>query len=764
MCSAKPELLEHCAKFAAAPRMYAQLGYRAAWWLYTPLQYAAFHNKSATVVEALLELSSDVNNMGALQVSPMHIACVNNNVAVVGILLNARRYGCEPPDLELKDARGRTPNQVAKGAATAVLFANVVVKEVGTDEGTDDADTEWEVIDIVGLKTTAEHSAGCQCMQCLLHTEAKINDPKLPSADAPPPSSISAPTAHSTSYARVGTAAASPSSSITTAASATSDARESSETPSPSSHPRPFRPDHPWKPDGLTFKLFSLLFANNEPAEREDSPAALRALSEEQHGGADGPADSSPVFAEYIQASEAKTADERSVHESVDDASIVTFGLVEYDDLTIANELATGSYGIVYEAKWRGYPVAVKMLFDRKVLVVDSDSASKTGVEQTDALVQEIRLFQELKHDNIITFIGACSYGSHFYICTELATNGSLYNFLHKESNQYALADARQWGMEIARGMHFLSEKNIMHRDLKSPNILLTTTDAPGSLSAARRGKKKSYSLGGAKVALTAKICDFGLSHKNQGDLNTGDTKGTFRWMAPEVIKEELITFKCDVYSYGIVLWELLTREIPFSDMPLVQVVWAVAQCNERPELPSTFPTGFHDLVEQCWQHDPEHRPSWWDVITHLQTCDLDLDGPVYKSSEPTPAMDSVAAEQVEQQLEDAEDARVVQAGKSVNYKSVRSSGRTTSSASAAAAAASILSAGPDGLLQTQGSWSREISAGHDRMRQSYLHNLGISPTRNPPSPLHRGRQTSNAGGGGRMAPAQPHATPPQPY
>lgn len=59
-------------------------------------------------------------------------------------------------------------------------------------------------------------------------------------------------------------------------------------------------------------------------------------------------------------------------------------------------------------------------------------------MEQSDALVQEIRLFQELKHDHIITFIGACSYGSHFYLCTEFATNGSLYNFLHKESNEYA--------------------------------------------------------------------------------------------------------------------------------------------------------------------------------------------------------------------------------------------------------------------------------------------------------------------------------------
>ena len=68
-------------------------------------------------IQQLLELSSDVNNMGALQVSPMHIACSNNNVAVIEILLNARRYGCEPPDLDLKDARGRTPTEVAKGDA-----------------------------------------------------------------------------------------------------------------------------------------------------------------------------------------------------------------------------------------------------------------------------------------------------------------------------------------------------------------------------------------------------------------------------------------------------------------------------------------------------------------------------------------------------------------------------------------------------------------------------------------------------------------------
>lgn len=104
-----------------------------------------------------------------------------------------------------------------------------------------------------------------------------------------------------------------------------------------------------------------------------------------------------------------------------------------------------------------GYPVAVKLLFDGDVLVGET---SGKGVEQSDALVQEIRLFQELKHDHIITFIGACSYGIHFSLCTEYATNGSLYSFLHKKSNGCALQDARRWGIEIAQAMQFLVGEN----------------------------------------------------------------------------------------------------------------------------------------------------------------------------------------------------------------------------------------------------------------------------------------------------------------
>ena len=213
--------------------------------------------------------------------------------------------------------------------------------------------------------------------------------------------------------------------------------------------------------------------------------------------------------------------------------------------------------------------------------------------------------------------------------------------------------------------------------------------------------------------------------------------------MAPEVIKEELITLKCDVYSYGIVLWELLTREIPFSDMPLVQVVWAVAECDERPEIPSTFPAGFHTIIEQCWQQEPEQRPSWRDIITHVQTCDLDLQTQVKKSNS--------------NNNRDSDDINIVEPSLSLAATtSTRRSEHASAGAGAAVstgggggggggggagggvgtAAGGILSAGSDdtdALLLSQGSWNHEIKRGLDTLRERYHRRIGIATQRFPP-------------------------------
>lgn len=144
----------------------------------------------------------------------------------------------------------------------------------------------------------------------------------------------------------------------------------------------------------------------------------------------------------------------------------------------------------------------------------------------------------------------------------------------------------------------------------------------------------------------------------------------------------------------------------------------AVAECDERPELPSTFPAGFRAIVEQCWQRDPEQRPSWRDIITQVQTCDLDLQTPVEKTHSSSNRDD-----------DDVEPSLLL----------VATAKSSKSSHGGRGFAGGILSAGPDGLLQSQGSWNHEIKRGLDTLRERYHRRIGIAS-----KPLLAGRRSSN--------------------
>lgn len=639
LCSRHPELLERCTKFAAAPRLYAQFGYRAAWWLYTPLQYAALHDSTGLVTSALLELSCDVNNLGALQVSPLHVACSKNNTKVIEVLLGARQFGCEPPDLDLKDARGKTPREVARGQSKK-LFDNVV-DDIRDDRGS--KITEWEVIDFVGPKISVEHPQGCTCIGCRVRPANQGSSASDPEGDG---SDASIPTEHEQSI------------SVNEVEEQTAKKDDTGGNGTGTTKSKIKRP----------FSFKSFLFGKKP----EDSPST-----------------------------------------DIDGDSIVTFGLVEYDDLLMGREVAKGSFGTVYEAQWHGFRVAVKMIEDQGLLF-----ESRGPQNQSEALVQEIRLFQELKHDNIITFIGACSNDDHFYICTEFASDGSLYDFLHELSNSYDLGLVRRWSIEIARGMDYLASKDILHRDLKSPNILLTNADVAGSVSRSRYGYRKQYDDG--PLALTAKICDFGLSHKNT--VATKDTKGTCRWMAPEVVtQQEEITWKCDVYSYGIVLWEMLTREIPFQDLENQQVLYAVTFDDERPPIPDSFPVDFQDVVNACWKRNPDERPMWRAIIESLHQCEISMDGSaqVIKSSSacgsegyPTEPEESTSGNQAEEEEDGSEETTC-------------SSKNTASAVASAVKKNDVQQQQPNVhasllLSQTQEQWSRQISTAMEKIRSKY--------------------------------------------
>lgn len=177
----------------------------------------------------------------------------------------------------------------------------------------------------------------------------------------------------------------------------------------------------------------------------------------------------------------------------------------------------------------------------------------------------------------------------------EYAPDGSLYDYLHtKGLGPPPLEQSIEWALQVARGMEYLHDCDIIHRDLKSPNILLSGKDM--------------------------KICDFGTARFLQHTTKQSGVRGTYRWMAPEVMKcqEARINHKCDVYSYAMVSYELFIHKVPFYEIdeePLDIRVGQAVLDDKRPEIVGDLPPYIHDLIEVCWRMNPDVRPTFSRII-----------------------------------------------------------------------------------------------------------------------------------------------------
>ncbi|XP_022100780.1 mitogen-activated protein kinase kinase kinase 20-like isoform X2 [Acanthaster planci] len=140
--------------------------------------------------------------------------------------------------------------------------------------------------------------------------------------------------------------------------------------------------------------------------------------------------------------------------------------------------------------------------------------------------------------------------------------------------------------------LHNEAAVKVIHRDLKSKNCVICD-------------------------GMIVKLVDFGAS-RFHGSTAVMTMAGTFPWMAPEVILGEAVSEKCDTFSYGVVLWELLTREVPFRGVEGYQVAWAVVEKNERLTIPSSCPDKLADLIRPCWETDPKSRPAFKDILKTL--------------------------------------------------------------------------------------------------------------------------------------------------
>ncbi|EOA19935.1 hypothetical protein CARUB_v10000185mg [Capsella rubella] len=259
---------------------------------------------------------------------------------------------------------------------------------------------------------------------------------------------------------------------------------------------------------------------------------------------------------------------------------------IMWEDLQIGERIGIGSYGEVYRAEWNGTEVAVKKFLDQDF--------------SGDALTQfksEIEIMLRLRHPNVVLFMGAVTRPPNFSILTEFLPRGSLYRLLHRPNHQLDEKRRMRMALDVAKGMNYLHTSNptVVHRDLKSPNLLVD----------------KNW---------VVKVCDFGLSRmKHHTYLSSKSTAGTPEWMAPEVLRNEPANEKCDVYSFGVILWELATSRVPWKGLNPMQVVGAVGFQNRRLEIPDDIDPTVAQIIRECWQTEPHLRPSFTQLMRSLK-------------------------------------------------------------------------------------------------------------------------------------------------
>ncbi|KAK9989632.1 hypothetical protein SO802_029871 [Lithocarpus litseifolius] len=283
------------------------------------------------------------------------------------------------------------------------------------------------------------------------------------------------------------------------------------------------------------------------------------------------------------------------------DSNSPTLGPENFDEWTIdlrklnmGAAFAQGAFGKLYRGTYNGEDVAIKIL-ERP----ENDLEKAQLMEQQ--FQQEVMMLARLKHPNIVRFIGACRKPMVWCIVTEYAKGGSVRQFLMKRQNRAVpLKLAVKQALDVARGMAYVHEFGLIHRDLKSDNLLINADKS-------------------------IKVADFGVARIEVKTEGMTPETGTYRWMAPEMIQHRPYTQKVDVYSFGIVLWELITGLLPFPNMTAVQAAFAVVNKGVRPIIPNDCLLTLSEIMTRCWDANPDVRPPFTEVVRMLENAEVEI-------------------------------------------------------------------------------------------------------------------------------------------
>ena len=261
-------------------------------------------------------------------------------------------------------------------------------------------------------------------------------------------------------------------------------------------------------------------------------------------------------------------------------------GDIDFTEIEIGDVIGEGGFSVVYKGVWKNRQVAVKRL---KVQYVEG------GEHHAEEFKREVELLSNLRHRNIVQYIGASLQSPELCVLTELALY-SLSDLLYKQNTKLRLDQTLRFAKDIAKGVKYLHALRpmIIHRDLKSSNLLVDERDV-------------------------LKISDFGLSRiKNESVTKISGMLGTPGWSAPEIYKQDKYTEKVDMYSYGVVVSEMVTGEKPYAGLNQMQIAFATVYQGQRPSLPDSIPKQLKGLIKACWDSVPAKRPSWEKVLDSL--------------------------------------------------------------------------------------------------------------------------------------------------
>eukprot|EP01130_Rhizamoeba_saxonica_P000748 TRINITY_DN10673_c0_g1_i1.p1 TRINITY_DN10673_c0_g1~~TRINITY_DN10673_c0_g1_i1.p1 ORF type:complete len:813 (+),score=144.14 TRINITY_DN10673_c0_g1_i1:38-2440(+) len=272
-------------------------------------------------------------------------------------------------------------------------------------------------------------------------------------------------------------------------------------------------------------------------------------------------------------------------------------GSVNYEEIELQKKIGEGVYGDVWFAEYHGFPVACKII---------KKSLNPRDAEKT---LEELRIMKKLKHPNIVLLMGAClNHKRQICIVTEYAGRGDLKHVAPKVKD---LSKRLRFAVDMAKGLSWLHAMGIVHRDLKLANILVLD----------------DYSI---------KICDFGLSMQYVKGVDITRFGGNVKYSAPEILQaryhDEVKIYayceKTDVYSFGLMLWELLTLNPLFSRPKKFKGKEGLAEYvleGNRPKIMDFWPSRVQDLLSNCWNVNAENRPDFQSIIQEWDSIETQL-------------------------------------------------------------------------------------------------------------------------------------------